>query len=306
MNPREKGFLLLTGQLGNPQRKPLTVAQFRKLSARVRDMMPPVTDREIRETDLSVLGYSKPDAERILQLLDDQDLLEHYLQKARRAGCVPITRVSQGYPVSVRRKLGDDSPGSLWAKGNITLLGKPCIALVGSRDLWEQNYRFAAEAGRQAARQGYVLVSGNARGADSVAQKASLEAGGCVISVVADRLDAHVSHERILYLAEDGFDMAFSAQRALSRNRVIHSLPQKTLVAQATVHRGGTWNGTVRNLSCGWSHVLCFDDGSEACQQLIQRGAVGISLCQLEDLSQLHGECTNLFAEHIGRNNKKL
>ena len=297
MNPREKGFLLLTGLLGNPYRKPLTVAQFRKLSARVRDMVPPTANRELRVSDLTALGYSGPDAERILQLLGEEALLEYYLQKARRVGCVPVTRVSQGYPISVRKKLGDDSPGSLWAKGNTALLEKPCIALVGSRDLREDNRRFAAEVGRQAARQGYVLVSGNARGADSAAQKACLEAGGCVISVVADRLDTHAAHERILYLAEDGYDIPFSAQRALSRNRVIHSLPQKTLIAQATANKGGTWNGTVRNLSCGWSCVLCFDDGSEACRQLMQRGAAGISLCQLEDLSQLHGECTSLFAD---------
>ena len=34
MNPREQGFLLLSGKLGDPQRKPLTTAQLRLLSQR--------------------------------------------------------------------------------------------------------------------------------------------------------------------------------------------------------------------------------------------------------------------------------
>ena len=38
MNNKERGFLLLTGHLGNPERKPLTVAQFRNLANRVAQM----------------------------------------------------------------------------------------------------------------------------------------------------------------------------------------------------------------------------------------------------------------------------
>ena len=42
MNPRERGFLLLTSHLGDPERKVLTVAQLRSLALRMRDMEQPV------------------------------------------------------------------------------------------------------------------------------------------------------------------------------------------------------------------------------------------------------------------------
>ena len=87
------------------------------------------------------------------------------------------------------------------------------VALVGSRELREENWKFAAEVGRQAALQGYVLVSGNARGADRTAQEACLAAGGKVICVVADDLWKQPLRENILYLSEDDFEEGFSAQR---------------------------------------------------------------------------------------------
>ena len=136
--------------------------------------------------------------------------------------------------------------------------------------------------GRQAALQGYALVSGNARGADRTAQEACLAAGGWVISVVADGLDKQTARERMLYLSEDGFEEAFSAARALSRNRVIHALGCKTFVAQCSYRKGGTWDGTVKNLRFGWSPVFCFRDGSAAAELLAQMGA---ELVEMEALS---------------------
>lgn len=295
MTPREQGFLLLTGQLGNPERRPLSPAQLRNLTEKMGNAAKPPENRELELRDLTALGYGRDMAARILSLLGEQDLLEHYLLRARRAGCVPVTRVSPGYPVILRKRLGGEAPGCLWAKGDLSLLEKPGMALVGSRDLLPENRVFAREAGRQAARQGFVLISGNARGADREAQNACLEAGGCVICVVADELEKQPVRQRVLYLSEDSFDGAFSSQRALSRNRVIHALGQGVLVAQATLQKGGTWDGTSKNLRFGWSCVCCFDDGSEAVQVLEQMGAVKIGIDDLQDLSRLPKANRNLF-----------
>ena len=295
MTAREQGFLLLTSWLGDPERKPLTVAQFRTLTNRVRGMTAPGEDRQMRPVDLMALGYSESEAGRILHLLSDKELLEYYLYKGRKAGCIPLTRVSEGYPARLRTALGLDSPGCLWAKGDIALLDTPCVALVGSRDLLLQNREFAAEAGRQAALQGYTLVSGNARGADTAAQRACLEAGGSVVSVVADSLESHREKKNVLYLSEEGFDQAFSSQRALSRNRVIHALGSKTLVAQSRL-TGGTWDGTVHNLRQHYSDVFCFRDGSPAMSELEQMGAVLIDREVLADIESLQTEQTDIFA----------
>ena len=295
MTAREEGYLLLGSCLGNPDRKSLTTAQLRTLAQRAATMEKPVENRVLTAQDLTNLGYGQEMADRILKLLEERFLLQNYLRRGNQLGCVPITRVSSDYPVVLRRRLGLDSPGVLWAKGDISMLSRPAVSLVGSREIEKENAVFAASVGREAAQQGYVLISGNARGADRIAQMACLEAGGQVISVVADELSGKKENGNVLYLSEDGFDLPFSSLRALSRNRVIHALSEKTFVAQCALGMGGTWNGTIRNLKENWSAVFCFDDGSEAAYQLEQLGASLISCDRLRDLHNLVGKQTSLF-----------
>lgn len=287
MTGAEQGWLLLCSHLGNPARRVLTPAQVRVLARRVQLLEGDGSDRELTQKDLLSLGYGREMAQRMLQLLEDTQLMEHYCRLGRKKGCFPLTRVSPGYPPRLRRCLGEETSGCLWYQGDASLLCQPAVALVGSRDLLPENQAFAAEVGRQAARQGYVLVSGNARGADRCAQHACLEAGGAVVAVVADALAEKTPRERLLYVSEDGFDAPFSAQRAISRNRVIHALADMTFVAQSRDHIGGTWAGTACNLRHNWSPVFCCDDGSAAVAQLVQLGATAISPAQLKDIQAL-------------------
>ncbi len=295
MRGPERGFLLLSSCLGDPARRPLTTAQLRTLADRSWQADPADFDREIQAADLMALGYGPAMAAHICSLLSQEDVLEHYLHRGHRAGCVPLTRVSPGYPLVLRKRLGLDSPGVLWAKGDLKILNDPKIALVGSRELEDKNRRFAEEAGRQAALQGCTLVSGNARGADRTAQAACLESGGSVICVVADELSRQPLEQNVLYLSEDDFDAPFTAQRAIRRNRVIHALVEKTFVAQCSLHHGGTWDGTVKNLRFGWSGVYCFADGSPAAVQLTQLGAEPIQFAELSDFTQLDTPNRTLF-----------
>lgn len=295
MTPRERGFLLLTSHLGNPQRQVLTAPQLRILAQRVQNLPKPREDRELNAADLIHLGYGEALAGRILSLLEDEPLLERYLQRGSRASCQPITRVSPEYPRILRHRLGLEAPGCLWARGDVSLLATPAISLVGSRELQEPNRAFAQAVGYQAARQGLTLVSGNARGADRVAQESCLAAGGRVISIVADELEKQPQVENLLYLSEDSFDEPFSPTRALSRNRCIHALGRMTFVAQASFGKGGTWDGTVKNLRFGWSPVACFDDGSPAMESLEQMGAYLIDPSVLEDLNDFSQPEMTLF-----------
>ena len=92
MNPRERGFLLLTSHLGDPERKVLTVAQLRSLALRMRDMEQPAESRDLKKTDLTRLGFDDEFAERIVSLLEQEDLLDGHLSRAAAQNCVPITR----------------------------------------------------------------------------------------------------------------------------------------------------------------------------------------------------------------------
>lgn len=295
MNQRERGFLLLTSFLGNPQRRPIGPATVRKLARRISALPQEHADAAVAPEHLTAMGFERKMAERIVSLLDDELLLDYYLKHGMDVGCVPVARPNPQYPPVLLRKLGQDAPGCLWTKGDRGLLIGPKVAVVGSRVLSEDNARFAEEAGRQAAEQGFTLVSGNAPGADSAAQKACLAAGGKVISVVADELQNHPETENVLYISENDFDAPFSPQRAISRNRVIHALGAVTLAAQCALGKGGTWDGSVKNLRYGWSTLCVFDDGAPGAQELTQMGALPVSFQDLENLGRLPNYQKSLF-----------
>ena len=295
MTGRSRGFLLLASRLGDPDRRVLTAPQLRTLALRMKSAEMDDPNRDLEPEDLVRLGYNMEMAQRIVALLEEEELLARYLRRGAKCGCVCLTWASGSYPEVLRGKLGDESPACLWAKGDLSILDTPKLSLVGSRDLGAENAAFAREAGRQAAIQGCTLVSGNARGADRTAQEACLALGGRVISIVADSLEKHPARDRVLYLSEDSFEEEFSARRALSRNRCIHALGEKVLVAQASYQHGGTWDGTVKNLRFGWSPVFCFGDGSPAAELLCQMGANPVSLEQLSDLAALEGAEDNFL-----------
>ena len=106
MNAKERGFLLLTSALGNPERKPLSVAQFRTLASRVAQMEKPEISRDLRWEDLIELGYDRNTAVRIMGLMEEEEALERYLYRGKQMDCIPITRVSDHYPLAVRQRLG--------------------------------------------------------------------------------------------------------------------------------------------------------------------------------------------------------
>ncbi len=295
MRGAERGYLLLCSQLGDPNRRILTVAQFRTLARRVRQSQPADTNRQLELSDLRALGYGDDFARQILHLLSEESLLDWYLARARREACTVVTKASSGFPQILDQKLGLDCPGCLWLKGDPQLLNNPMISLVGSREIRDENREFAQAVGIHAAEQGYTLVSGNARGADRIAQESCLRAGGKVISVVADSLRDKKVDENILYISEDSFNLPFSPQRAISRNRIIHCLGSLIFVAQSDLHSGGTWDGTVKNLRGQWSSVFCFRDGSPASVELHMLGASFVGIRDLSNIHNLHSKYDNFF-----------
>lgn len=290
MTSRELGFVLLASHLGCPERDVLSVPQLRSVAELMADARLKNPDKELEVSDLINLGFDFLLAENVAELLETPEKAGAYIARGAACNCVPLTWVSSAYPEVLRRKLGTDAPGVLWAKGDLTILNTPAIALVGSRDLYTAGAAFASQVGAQAAGQGYTLISGNARGADRIAQEAALENGGRVISVVADSLTDKPQRENVLYLSQEDYDAHFSPYRALGRNRVIHALAEGVFVAQCRLYKGGTWSGTYQNLRKGWTKVFVNKDGSQAARALEALGAAPVSREGLRNIAGLLGD----------------
>lgn len=285
MNISKDAVLLLCCFLGSSTPKPLTMSQFRDLCVRLGNSY---LDESCNLEDLYHLGYRDDDAHRIDKLLSRHNALAAYLEAGKAAGITPLTCACPDYPDTlIRQKAFYGSP-VLFAKGDPALLRKPAVSVIGSRALLPENRHFAETAGCLAAEEGYALISGGAAGADTAAQEACLAHGGSCIVFVADRLEHYAMHERVLYISELGYDLPFSAHRALHRNLLIHMLGEKTLAAQCAYGKGGTWQGCTQNLQHRWSDLFVYDDGSRGMQALIDLGAVPVeNLTGIRSLSPI-------------------
>ena len=266
----------------------LSLAQARELSRRARAAGIGEEDpfRDVTVKDVRRLGYSEYEAGHIVSLLGRERQLDGYLLAAEKAGVTVITRLDNRFPRKLREQLGARCPAALFCRGDLRLLQRPCISVVGSRHLAQPGAQFAAQAGCLAAKEGFTLCSGDAMGADRTAQEACLSNGGSVLIFPATELVYCPIRKNTLYAAEGGFELGFSAQRALGRNRFIHAMGEKTLVAQTSFGKGGTWNGSLDNLQHEYSPLFVFDDGSEGVRALCARGATPVqALTSLQALT---------------------
>ena len=232
-------MLLLCSTLGDESCRPLSYAQFRTLAERARALGPGGADlrRDLTAKDLTRLGYAPEEAERIEDLLSREAALHAYLSAAERRSIFPLTRITPGYPAALRALLGDRAPLVLFLRGEPSLLELPCISVVGSRQPNERTRGFARRIGALAAKEGFVLCSGGAGGVDTEAEDACLGGGGRVIVFPAGRLTDCRVDARVLYLTEGAYDVPFSAQRALARNRLIHAAAHADRRDVARLHR---------------------------------------------------------------------
>jgi DNA processing protein len=151
-----------------------------------------------------------------------------------------------GYP----ERLGDlpDPPRSLWARGDLSLLDRPCVAIVGTRRATAYGERVARELARVLAGAGATIVSGLARGIDACAHRGALEAGGATVAVLGTGLDVVFpkGHARLQQsIAERGLLLSeIEPARAAHggsfplRNRIIAAITSATIVVEAGVKSG--------------------------------------------------------------------
>ena len=212
MRQTERGLLLLCCPLGDPMAGALSLAQARELSRRARAAGIGEEDpfRDVTVKDVRRLGYSEYEAGHIVSLLGRERQLDGYLLAAEKAGVTVITRLDNRFPRKLREQLGARCPAALFCRGDLRLLQRPCISVVGSRHLAQPGAQFAAQAGCLAAKEGFTLCSGDAMGADRTAQEACLRGGGSVLIFPATELVYCPVRENVLYAAEGGFEFGGS------------------------------------------------------------------------------------------------
>jgi predicted Rossmann fold nucleotide-binding protein DprA/Smf involved in DNA uptake len=206
------------------------------------------------------------------------------LEKWQRAGFWILTRSDPDYPERLKRRLRSDSPAVLFGCGNKSLLSRGGIAVVGSRDASVEDLGFTEKLGQSAARQGYSILSGGARGIDQSAMLSALDSEGTAVGVLADSLlksaTSSAYRKRIMsgdlvLISPFNPEVGFNVGNAMSRNRCIYCLADAAVVISSTPDKGGTWNGALEDLRAEWVPLWVKRNSSTRSgnPELVEKGA---------------------------------
>jgi len=199
----------------------------------------------------------------------------------------PVVTVSADSPVySPLLAQCNDAPQQLHIVGDVSLLQRPAIAVVGTRNPSADGMAAAYALGRELASGGFVVVSGLARGIDGAAHQGALDAGGYTLAVMATGLD-RVYPKRHTVLARkiagqgaviSEFEVGCEPNRwhFPRRNRTISGLALATVIVEA-----GRPSGTLLTASAAaeqgrdvfaypWS---VYHKNGEGCRWLLAQGA---------------------------------
>jgi DNA processing protein len=223
--------------------------------------------------DAGVSGYRVCSAEAALR----------EWQSSQQVGARPIAYGSPEYPA----RLADipDPPPILWCIGDTAILNRPVVALVGARNASSLGTRMARKLAADLGAEGYVVVSGLARGIDTAAHLATLDTG--TIAVMAGGVDViypsenavlgQEIEEKGLRLSEQPVSLAPQARHFPRRNRIISGLAEAVIVVEAAAKSGSLI--TARCALDQGRDVLAvpghpFDARASGCNMLIRDGAV--------------------------------
>lgn len=166
------------------------------------------------------------------------------LRAAARVGARMICLGDPDYPATLAEI--SDAPPVIWAIGRVSLMARACVALVGTRNASSLGARMTRKLAAELGEAGFTVVSGLARGIDTIAHTASLETG--TVAVVAGGVDVVYPTEntevtakiadRGLLLSEQPLGLHPQARHFPRRNRIVSGIAQGVIVVEAAARSG--------------------------------------------------------------------
>ena len=307
-----QAVLLLTGRFStrsHEDAEPLTHGEYNRLAVsmnaaglRPADLM---TDSGVDFVSDASAHTIEP--RRLQQLLQRSMALAMSVEQWSNAGLWLLSRADEIYPSRLRDRLKGRAPVMLFGCGDATLLDQGGLAVVGSRNIDELGAEFTRDIARAAAAEGIQVVSGGARGVDSLSMETALERGGTVVGVLANDLAKTsrsatareaIQDDRLCLVSPFQPESRFEAWKAMDRNKSIYALSDWAVVVASDLRKGGTWAGAKEDLDGGWVPVFVrAGEGAPAGNEaLIALGGVPLNVDGMRDLRTMLESCESSVA----------
>lgn len=214
----------------------------------------------------------------------DPELAAQEREAAVNFGAEFVPKGAPEYPPLLTQT--HSAPPFLWVKGNLQLLQRNCIAIVGARNASAAGVRFAGHIAGELARHDYCVVSGLARGIDAAAHESTLNANGMTVGVVAGGVDV-IWPPETQSIAERVWKQGVSVSEMPMgekprnrhfprRNRIISGLSQGIILVEAA-QKSGSLITAKYALEQGREILAVpgspLDGRAAGCNDLIRKGA---------------------------------
>lgn len=161
---------------------------------------------------------------------------------------IEIKITDKEYPEMLRRI--KDAPDKLYAIGNIDLLQEDAISVVGTRHITDYGRRHGKKICKEFAKRDITIISGMAKGTDTLAHETALEFGGKTIAVLPcgfnnifpkqnKRLFEEIIENGGLVITEYEENVKADSNKFLERNRIVAGLSKCLFIVEA-LYRSGT------------------------------------------------------------------
>ena len=268
--------------------EPLTPAEWSALAEKL--MTHKLEPRDILNFSahdlVSELEIDSEYAERMLRLTDRSAGLFSEINRYENEGIRIFTRADSEYPARLKRKLGQKCPPMFYCSGDIKILELKVMGYAGSRKIDEDDERFTRLTAKKTCSHRLGVVSGGAKGVDSVAAETAFAEGWPVVEFIAGDLAALIKKRDIKSSLADGKRLllsevipsaGFSVGAAMSRNKYIYAQAEAAVIVKSDFAKGGTWAGATENLKHKWCKLFCRDIDYPGNRELIRAGAAAIN-----------------------------
>ena len=276
--------------------RPLSTAEFRRFEAAARESQFHGIGK-LMDMDISglmiYLNLTEEEAYRAFTLLHRGVQLSYALEGFAAQGIEVVTQYDGDYPDRLRRKLGAGAPPAFYRCGNMALLDRPAVAIVGISGVrTTPQIRAAIETlVRGAVAQGYGILTGGEPGVSHMAAQLVAELGGSLVNILGGGMREHLADDGIALLVAGGNglvlslehpDAMFTVSHAIARNRVLFALADAAFVFNTDGRRGE--QEALQSRTCDW--IYAWED-FPANQPLIARGATPFGPLNEEELRKI-------------------
>ncbi len=197
-------------------------------------------------SDLRQVEYIGENRARSIAGFRQWDVVRREIEGAVRSDTKLVTIHDASYPPLLRNL--HDAPLVLYVRGEIKDVDKYAVAIVGSRTPTRYGLQITEDISYNISRFGLTVVSGMARGIDTVSHKGALKARGRTIAVLGSGIDVPYPPENKMLMSSIASSGAVISEFPLGtrpnkenfprRNRIISALSLGVVVIEATVDSG--------------------------------------------------------------------